>query len=169
MMVETVRQHEISSVEFSSTRLEPTGKSEFSKSARFGCERAEHFGIGAPKIFITSHGELIAPKGISMCSPAPVRPTDEISSFPASWRNAKYFDISAFLRWHFYRPAFLLYAILGFRNTLKMTNRMCRHFSTTFLFAHTCHQMSPFVAFALIQWLRKVFAHCSIYDNIHKY
>lgn len=69
MMVETARQHEISSVEFSSTMLEPTGKSEFSKSARFGCERAEHFGIGAPKIFITSHGELIAPKGISMCNP----------------------------------------------------------------------------------------------------
>lgn len=124
MMVETARQHEISSVEFSSTMLEPTGKSEFSKSARFGCERAEHFGIGAPKIFITSHGELIAPKGISMCNPAPVRPTDEISSFPASWRNAKYFDISAFLRWHFYRQAFLLlllllYAILGFRNTVE--------------------------------------------------
>lgn len=151
MMVETVRQHEISSVEFNSTRLEPTGKSEFSKSARFGCERAEHFGIGAPKIFITSYGELIAPKGISMCSPAPVRPTDEISSFPASWRNAKYFDISAFLRWHFYRPAFLLYAILGFRNTLEWRIGYLPTFFNDVSLCSYSPQMSPFVAFALIQ------------------
>lgn len=57
----------------------------------------------AAEIFITSRGELIAPRGISMCKPAPVRPTDEIFLFPPLRKDAKYFDILAFLRWHFYR------------------------------------------------------------------
>lgn len=148
MMVETARQHEISSVEFSSTMLEPTGKSEFSKSARFGCERAEHFGIGAPKIFITSHGELIAPKGISMCNPV-LLSAPRTRFLPASWRNAKYFDISAFLRWHFYRQAFLLlllllYAILGFRNTVEWRLGCADIFQRCFsllVFAR-CHHLS---------------------------
>lgn len=82
MIAATARHREISSLEFSSTSLEPTGKSEFSKSARFGYERAEHYDNRSAEIFITSHGELIAPRGISMCKPAPVRLADEIFLFP---------------------------------------------------------------------------------------
>lgn len=68
MIAATARHREISSLEFSSTSLEPTGKSEFSKSARFGYERAEHYDIEAPKFLSRLTVNLLLQEGYRCAS-----------------------------------------------------------------------------------------------------
>ena len=123
---------------FSWTSLEPTGKSEFSKSGRFGPPNVPSISQqGRRNFYHVSHwGELIAPRGISMCKPTPVGPLrgrDFSVSTPRG--NAKYFDVSVFL------PVPLLSASFSHSLSLSLSLSLCtrynrsnvRHFSPCFL------------------------------------
>lgn len=165
MMVETARQHEISSVEFSSSRLV---KVNFRNPLGSAANVPSISVSGRRKFLSRLTANLLLRKGYRCATRLLSAPRTRFLRFQPREETLNTLIYRRSYDATFIGQLFFFTRFLDFEIRWNDESNVPTFFNDVSLCSYS-PQMSPFVVFALIQWLCKVFAHRCIYRNIHKY